>query len=72
MGGSVAGRMRWVREGSTDSRRRTCVAPESARVAEGVMEHKRAGVEESSSSSLSSKSSDSNASKGLGGGGNSR
>jgi hypothetical protein len=30
MGGSVAGRMRWVMEGSTDSRRRTCVAPESA------------------------------------------
>ncbi len=34
--------------------------------AEGVMEHKRAGVEESSSASSSSESSDSNASKGLG------
>jgi hypothetical protein len=33
---------------------------------EGVMEHKRAGVEESSSASSSSESSDSNASKGLG------
>ncbi len=39
---------------------------ESARMGEGVMEHKRAGVEESSSSSSSSESSDSNASKELG------
>ncbi len=66
MGGSVAGRMRWMREGITDSRRRTCVAPESARMGEVVMEHKRAGMEESSFSSSSSESSDSNASKGLG------
>ncbi len=66
MGGSVAGRMRWVREGSTDSRRKTCVAPESTRMEEGVMEHKRAGVEESLSSSSSSELSNSNASKGLG------
>jgi hypothetical protein len=42
------------------------VTPESARMGEGVMEHKRAGMEESSSSSSSSESSDSNALKGLG------
>jgi hypothetical protein len=66
MGGSVAGRTRWEREESTDSRRRTCVAPELARMREGVMEHKSAGVEESSFDSSSSESSDSNASKGLG------
>ncbi len=64
MGGSVAGRMRWEREGSTDSRR-TCVAPKSARMGEGVMEHKRVGVEEASSASSSSELSDSNALKGL-------
>jgi hypothetical protein len=29
MGGSVTGHMMWERKGSTDSRRRTCVAPES-------------------------------------------
>ncbi len=38
-----------------------------ARMGEGVMEHKRAGVEESSSTSSSSESSDSNALKGWGG-----
>ena len=32
MGGRVNGRMRWEREGRTDSLRRTCVAPESARM----------------------------------------
>ncbi len=42
------------------------MAPESARMGEGVMEHRGAGVEGSSSASSSSKSSDSNASKGLG------
>jgi hypothetical protein len=36
-----AGRMRWAREGRTDSRRRTCVAPESARMGKGVIEHNR-------------------------------
>jgi hypothetical protein len=41
------------------------MAPDSVRTGEGVMEHKRAGVEESSSSSSSSESSDSNASKRL-------
>ncbi len=40
MGGSVAGRMRWEREGSTGSRRRTCVEPESARMGE---KHNRGG-----------------------------
>ena len=35
MGGSWAGRMRCAREGRTDSRRRTWVAPESARMGEG-------------------------------------
>jgi hypothetical protein len=38
MGGSLAGRLRWAREGRTDSRRRTWVA--SARMGEGVMEQK--------------------------------
>jgi hypothetical protein len=41
MGGSWAGRMRCAREGRTDSRRRTWVAPESARMGEGVTEHNR-------------------------------
>ncbi len=41
MGGSWAGRMRCAREGRTDSRRRTWVAPESARMGEGVIEHNR-------------------------------
>jgi hypothetical protein len=36
MGGSWAGRMRCAREGRADSRRRTWVAPESARMGEGV------------------------------------
>ena len=43
MGGRVKGRMRCEREGRTDSRRRTCVAPESARMGEGVIEHRREG-----------------------------
>ncbi len=62
MGGSVARRMKWVREGSTNSRRR----PALARMEEGAMKHKRAWVEESSSSSSSLESSDSNAPKELG------
>jgi hypothetical protein len=41
MGGSWAGRMRCAREGRTDSRRRTWVAPESTRMGEGVTEHNR-------------------------------
>ena len=45
MGGSVAERMRWEREGRTDSLRRTCVAPELARMGEGVMEHNKGGWE---------------------------
>ena len=43
MGGRVAGCMRWAREGGTDSRIRTWVAPESARMGEGVIEHRIAG-----------------------------
>jgi hypothetical protein len=43
MGGSVAGRMRWEREGRADSLNRTCVAPESAKMVEGVMKHNRGG-----------------------------
>ena len=41
IGGSWAGRMRCAREGRTDSRRRTWVAPESARMGEGIIEHNR-------------------------------
>jgi hypothetical protein len=66
MGGSVNGRIRWERERRTDSRRRTCVAPESARMGERVMEHRRAGGVESSSDSSSSESSDSNVANGFG------
>ncbi len=66
MGGRVKGRMRWEREGRTESRRRTCVAPESARMGEGAIEHRRAGGVESSSDSSSSESSDSNVSNGFG------
>jgi hypothetical protein len=43
MGGRVAGRMRWEREGRTDSLKRSCVAPELARMGEGVIEHNRGG-----------------------------
>ncbi len=45
---------------------RTCVAPESAGIRIGVIEHKRAGVVEFSSNSSSSELSDSNTSNGLG------
>jgi hypothetical protein len=62
MGGSVAGCMRWAREGKIDSRYRTWMAPESARMGEGVIEHRRAGGEESSSSESYG---DSRATKGL-------
>ncbi len=41
MGGRWARHMRCAREGRTDSRRRTWVAPESARMGEGVTEHNR-------------------------------
>ncbi len=43
MGVRVAGCTRWDREGKTDSRSKTWVAPESARIGEGLIEHKRAG-----------------------------
>ena len=48
MGGSLAGCMRWAREGNTDSLNKTWVAPESARMGEGVIAHRRAGGEGSS------------------------
>ncbi len=41
MGGSVAGRMRWEREGRTGSLKRTCV--QSVRMGEGVVEHNNRG-----------------------------
>ena len=63
MGGRLAGCMRWVREGRTDSRSKTWVAPESARMGEGVIAHRRAGGE---GSSLSESYGDSRAAKGLG------
>jgi hypothetical protein len=66
MGGRVNGRMRWEREGRTDSRRRTCVAPESARMGDGVIEHRRAGGVGYPLNSSSSESSDSNVANGLG------
>ncbi len=40
-GWELGGRMRCAREGRTDSRRSTWVAPESARMGEGVTEHNR-------------------------------
>ena len=48
MDGRLAGCMRWAREGRTDSRSKTWVAPESARMGEGVIAHRRAGGEGSS------------------------
>ncbi len=42
--------MRWAREGKIDSFNRTWVAPESATMDEGVIGHRRAGGEGSSSS----------------------
>jgi hypothetical protein len=63
MAGRVAGCMRWAREGSTDSLNKTWVAPESARMGEGVIVHKRAGGKRSS---LSESYGDSRAAKGLG------
>ena len=63
IGGRVAGCTRWDREGKTDSRSRTWVAPESTRIGEGVIEHKRAGV---GGSSPSESYDDSSAAKGLG------
>jgi hypothetical protein len=66
MGGSVKGRMRWEKEGRTDSKRRTCVAPESARMGEGAIDQQRVGGGESSSDLSSSESSDSNLSNGFG------
>ena len=59
----MAGCTRWDREGKTDSRSRTWVAPESARIGEGVIEHKRAGE---GGSSPSESHGDSRAAKGLG------
>ena len=43
MGGRVAGCMELAREGKTDSLNKTWVAPESARMGEGVIVHRRAG-----------------------------
>jgi hypothetical protein len=63
MGGRVARCMRWAREGKTDSRNKTWVAPESARMGEGVIAHRRAGGE---GFSPSESYSDSRAAKGLG------
>ena len=63
MGGRLAGCMRWAREGRTDSLSKTWVAPESARMGEGVIAHRRAGGE---GSSLSESYGDSRAAKGLG------
>jgi hypothetical protein len=42
--------MKWERDERTDSRRRICVAPESTRMEEGMIEHNRGGWKESSSS----------------------
>ncbi len=50
MGRRLAECMRWAREGRTDSLNRTWVAPESARMGEGVIAHKRTGGEGSSPS----------------------
>jgi hypothetical protein len=63
MGEILAGCMRWAREGRTDSLNKTWVAPESARMGEGVIAHKRAGGE---GSSLFESYGDSRAAKGLG------
>ncbi len=63
MGGRLAGFMRWAREGRTDSLNKTWVAPESARMGEGVIPHKRA---EGEGSSPSESYVDSRAAKGLG------
>jgi hypothetical protein len=43
MGVRMAGCARWEREGKTDSRSKTWVAPESARIGEGVKDHNSAG-----------------------------
>jgi hypothetical protein len=63
IGGRVAGCTRWEREGRTDSRSKTWVAPESAKIGEGVIAHRRAGV---GGSSPSESYGDSRAAKGLG------
>ncbi len=63
MGGRLAGCMRWARESRTDSLNQTWVAPESARMGEGVIAHKRAGGE---GSSPSESYGDSRAAKALG------
>jgi hypothetical protein len=48
MSGRVTECMRWAREGNTDSLNKTWMAPESARMGEGVIVHRRAGGEKSS------------------------
>ncbi len=63
MGGRLAGCMRWASEGRTDSLSKTWVAPESARMGEGVIAHRMA---EGEGSSLSESYGDSRAAKGLG------
>ncbi len=47
MCGRMAGCMRWERESRTDSRNRMWVASESARMGEGLIEHRRVGWDES-------------------------
>ncbi len=63
MGERFAGCMRWAREGRTDSLNKTWVAPESARIGEGTIVHKRTGGERFSPSESYG---DSRAAKGLG------
>ncbi len=63
VGGRVAECMRWAREGKIDSLNKTWVAPESARMGEGVIAHRRA---EGEGSSPSESYGDSRAAKGLG------
>ena len=63
MGVRVAGCTRWDREGKPDSRSKTWVAPESARIGDGVIEHTRGGE---GGSSPSESYGDSRAAKGLG------
>ena len=43
MGGRVAGCTRWEKERKTDSCSKTWVAPESARIGEGIIAHRREG-----------------------------
>ncbi len=62
MGGRVARCTRWESKGKTDSSNKTWAAPESTRMGEGVIEHRRAG---GVGSSPSESYGDSRAAKGL-------